>query len=477
MKSLKNDLPRPLFPVSALIVAAWFLFNPNITILDLLPDAVAYFLILYALRHLTSFVPYMQEAADAFRKLFYISLLKIPAFVLMATMATTRITITLFSLTFAVVELVFLFPAFRNLFEGLFYMGERFGCFAAIKAPSDGKKPEAVLLVTYVFLSAKAALSTLPDFFFLVEYDKLSGEGFTLTAAQYGFILAFAFVTALVFGIIWLTYMLPYLRALKNDQGVKSLSLPLCENPTKWENQRLQLSSPFFLFSIAAIFSIDIKIDDHILFPDYLAAVAFLALAVLFFIQIKKRALPSLVTAVLYLAAAITATALRRRFAAEFTEADIGRIEEATAAYRPYLITEILSSALFLTVFILLGICLVRFYHSAMPQATATLAVERRFCAEEKRAMRLQELLCLILAFLASALSVLDVILAQFTHKVPSQPGYGGNAIYIASAGSFWLLPLLFSLALAIAAGLISSGRVKKLYKAAELDRDDISSL
>ena len=156
-----------LFPVGLLIVAAWFLFNPNVTILDILPDAVAYALILFSLRHLTAFVPYMREASDAFRKLFYISLIKIPALFVMLVMASQRITISLFSLSFAVVEIIFLLPAFTHLFEGLYYLGQRFECTAAIRCEGFPKRVEAVRTITYIFLVIRALLSTLPDFVFL----------------------------------------------------------------------------------------------------------------------------------------------------------------------------------------------------------------------------------------------------------------------------------------------------------------------
>ena len=183
---------KSIFPMGAMIAAFCILANPNISLVDILPDAIAYGLLLYSLRHVSTFAPYMGEAAAGFRKMLYISLLKIPALFIMLTMAMQRVTITVFSLSFAVLELIFLLPAIRNLFEGFFYLGARFGCEAAIR--ETPRKPDAVLTMTYIFLSAKMAMSTLPEFMFLFEYDQLTGNGLYFTNAQYLFVASVGFV-------------------------------------------------------------------------------------------------------------------------------------------------------------------------------------------------------------------------------------------------------------------------------------------
>lgn len=468
---------KRLFPVGLLIIAVWILFNPNVTLLDIFPDAIAYALILYALRHLTVFVPYMREASDGFRKLFYLSLVKLPAFVVMLTLATQRVTITLFSLSFAVLELVFLLPTVKNLFEGLFYLGERFNCPAALR--TDGKRSgsNTVCTVTYAFLIAKIALSTLPDFCFLFEYDPLTGEGFTVSSTQYLFVASGAFLLVLVCGILWLSYILPYLRGLANDEGIKNLETPLRSDIRKRENQRLYLSLPFFLFGATTALSLDIVIDRVAIVPDYLAAAAALALACLFYKQGKRWwDLTSLCASVCYLACTVTHSVLRSRFYTAFTESDISRIPAAATAYTPVVITSAIGEGLFIALFILLGFSLHRFYRQNNPGAAPSNEYELRLYREERRTLTRQNVFVAGLSILASAASFLNVLLVQYTKRVEMSPGHEDTAVYIPITGSFWLLPFLLSVILTITVIWLAGDRTRELFRMHELEDERISA-
>ena len=61
----------------------FFLFNPNINIIDVLPDAVGYFLILVSIGKLCDLCPELEDARSAFIRMFWISLAKLPALLLM----------------------------------------------------------------------------------------------------------------------------------------------------------------------------------------------------------------------------------------------------------------------------------------------------------------------------------------------------------------------------------------------------------
>lgn len=469
---------KSLFPVGLLIPAAWILFNPNVTLLDILPDVIAYGLILYALRHLTSFVPYMREASEGFRRLFYLSLLKLPAFVVMLTLATERVTITLFSLSFAVLELIFLLPAVKNLFEGLFYLGERFDCTAALRTDAKRGGPDAVLTVTYTFLVVKTALSTLPDFCFLFEYDPLTGEGFTVSSIQYLFVVLVAFGLTLLVGILWLSYILPYLRGLANDEGIQNLEAPFCADMKKRENHRLYLSLPFFLFATTTVLSLDLVIDRVAILPDYLAAATALSLAILFYKQGRtKQNLAALCLAVGYLASSVIHSVMRSRFYTTFTESDLNRIPAADDAYLPVVITSAVGEALFISLFILLGLALHRFYRKSNPAALPSNEYEARLYHEERRTLLKQNTFSAVLAILASVASFLNVLLVQYSKRVEMSPGHEDTSVYIPIVGSFWLVPFLFSAILAITVVWLSSDRTHELFRIHEVEDERISAI
>ena len=498
-----------IFPAGLLIGAAWILANPNVSMLDFIPDCIAFALILYALRHISSFAPYMQEATDSFKKLFYITLLKIPALFIMFSMATQRITITLFSLSFAIVEVLFLIPAFNALFDGFFYLGSRFGCDAALR--ETPKKPDAIRFMTIFFLIVKHALSTLPDFLFLLEYDPLSGEGFTPTNTQYFFVLVIAFLITLVFAIVWLSYILPYLRGIADDEGTKSLQSPDKTDLSRRAGTRLRLSLPFYLFAAALCFSIDLIVDQRNLLPDYLAAACFLLLS-LYLYQDSRRdnfmdtpdaavtkdshtatsinLVPflSILSSLLYLVVSVLFSFFRSRFYNNFAESDLTSHqnsqasflpvnEEALAAYLPVNVTSVISELLFMLCVLLSLYTLHRFAEENAKTAPPKTSVEERFLMEEARSERKKSALCFLLACVSAAASALHLFLLRFNARVEMQPGYGSNALYLPKSGAFWLFCLAVSLALAVYGTWLAVSRIRRLYKANDVEIERYASL
>ena len=457
---------KRMFPVPLMIAAVWILANPNLSIIDLLPDVIAYALILFSLRHLATFAPYMGDAADHFRKLFYISLAKIPALFIMIFLAAQRVTITVFSLSFAILELVFLIPAIHNLFEGFFYLGSRFGCRAAIA--ETPRKPDTVRAMTYIFIGIKMALSTLPDFLFLFEYDPLSGDGFSVTTTQYLFVLLIAFLIALVVGIIWLSYILPYLREIAKEQAVSPIHTPEGERLSARESRRLRISLPYFLFAMGLCLSIDFVIDYKNALPDYLAALSFLAVSLILLIGKVRFSRICLIFSAIYTASAFIFSYFRNRFYNAYSESDLTRIPAADNAYLPVMITSAIAEILFIvTVFILVRV-LIEFRKSTMPECAVLTEIDRRFLLEEKKEERKQAIILLAAVTFSAICSFLNVLLLRINSPVAMQPGYGGGALYLPKAGAFWVLAFFLSLAAAGYGSYLASARVERIRNAIE---------
>ena len=452
---------KPIFPIGAMIAAFFILANPNISLLDIVPDAIAYVLLLYSLRHVSTFAPYMGEAAEGFRKMLYISLIKVPALFIMLTMAMQRVTITVFSLTFAALELLFLLPAVRNLFEGFFYLGARFGCEAAIR--ETPRKPDAVLTMTYVFLSAKMAMSTLPEFMFLFEYDQLTGEGFYFTNAQYLFVALVGFTLVLILGLIWLSYIHPYLRAIAADEGLSKLRAPDGTNLADRESTHIRITLPYFLFGAGLCFGVDLVLDYKNVLPDYLAAACFIGALAVMALTLKRATIPAFVSASLYTAATVAFTAFQRSFYRFYSESDLTRIPEADAAYLPVIITSVLSEILFVVTIFLLIRTFKRYRALFFLERELHTEVERRYRLEEQRTERKQGITVFVLACLAAIFSALHTILLQYSSAVEMLPGYGGGALYLPRAGSFWLFGFVLAIALAVYGGSIAAARAKEL--------------
>ncbi len=113
-----------------LTVGILFLFNPDVNLIDVLPDCIGYLCICFAIARAADLCGELADAHAEFRRLFWITLSKLPAW-LIATLITARSVgeeTILLSMTFvyAVAETVFGIRAFTRLFAGLTYLGTRY---------------------------------------------------------------------------------------------------------------------------------------------------------------------------------------------------------------------------------------------------------------------------------------------------------------------------------------------------------------
>ena len=450
MKAVKK-----LFPIGLMSVGLWFLFNPNISIIDPLPDAVGFLLFALALRRVALFVPYMEEAMEGFKKLFYITLMKLPALFVMITLFNDRIAITLFSLSFAILELIFLLPAFSNLFEGFSYLGQRFGCPAAITPTDTVKGPDSLRFFTYIFVSAKAVASTLPDFVFLFPYDPLTKEGTTVSGISYLLIISMLALLVLIIGIFWLSYLRAYFRAIEEDMGFRTLSAPEGVDLTEQRNNFLT-ALPYLLIGAGFFFSIDLVVDNLLILPDYLSAAFFLAAAIYLVTKHPIKGRASLIASGGYFLSTILFSIFRSQFYGSFKESDIMspdgviRIPEAYAAYLPMLLGSFLQEALFF-LSVLFLVHLLKDYekeHLSLPDFKTKY--EENWHAGQEKIKRRVDLFIILLSAATALTTFTDMFLMRYTGQVEMNPNYEGGSVYTPVYGTFWVLPFTLSIALVV---------------------------
>ena len=164
------------------ILALIFLFNPNVNLIDVLPDCIAYILLILVIGAYAETVPYLAECKGAGIKLALVTLIKIPAFSVMSSnMASGKDIVPLFTLVFAVLEMILLYSMLDNGFKALEYIGERTDCASVITpfALKNGKAftPEALKILTLIFFMAKGILSVIPELFLLTPEDASLRKG------------------------------------------------------------------------------------------------------------------------------------------------------------------------------------------------------------------------------------------------------------------------------------------------------------
>lgn len=315
-----------------LTVSIVLLINQSIGIVDLLPDFIAYLIIARTLNYAAYKAPGFSEARSAFLKLALVNFLKFPALILLAGSRTVNTMgndlTSVMSLSFAVMEFIFLISAVKNLFEALFRLGERTEATSLIRPirlfgfiiPVDFIKG-----FTLVYAVTRCIFEFLPDLFLLTG---TAGDGFTIVTIRIGYPI-FIVITQLVgnlMGILWLVMITKYLRAV-HKEGKFLLSLDAIEqgfSPIGFKTRKfvakLKLGLSFML--IASLLSFELKFDNTLeinILPHAIQAILFIIS--IYFIKdaIDKRKKRNLFTlSVVYLVSSLISYVAEIYFMYEF---------------------------------------------------------------------------------------------------------------------------------------------------------------
>lgn len=259
--------------------ALLLLCNPNIHIIDILPDFIAYFLLFSVISEAADLAPHFSQARDGAKKLAILGLLKIPAAFLI-TVARSNNTmdsnlIPTFAIIFAVFEMILGYTFLYHVSEGLFYLGERSHATALIQPfrifqgkPEKeasrsiffrNQQPEVLRNLSYLFLFVKCFASFLPELLLLTRKQEYVGDYAEQTALMriYPYALIFAIVLTLAIGIYWLQFARAYLRSVRTEGMFASALRTLAgEELIRQKETRELCAANIFGFSLIAIASL-----------------------------------------------------------------------------------------------------------------------------------------------------------------------------------------------------------------------------
>ncbi len=101
-----------------------FLFNPHIHIIDVLPDVIGYMLILHGLSKISDLERNLLAAKNRFFKLAWLSAAKLACLLILPIFDETLYLI--FTFCFGILEILWMLPAFIDLFHGISFLEERY---------------------------------------------------------------------------------------------------------------------------------------------------------------------------------------------------------------------------------------------------------------------------------------------------------------------------------------------------------------
>ena len=291
----KTETNRIRKQLGLLIPAFCFLFNPNIAVIDLLPDFIGYILLSLALVGLADLNENIGTARTAFSRMIFIDAGKLLAILWIFGMEAAgerSSSFLLWAFIFAVLELIVLIPAYQKLFDGLLHLGnlyENTSVFAKPRRKVNGKSlTERAKNFTVFFVIAKAILSFLPELADLTNLSYDEGNGMVHLYQYIGTMRALCFIPALILGMVWLVRMIRRWQSIRAD-GVLMNALDATYGekvlPNRGKFILRSVKSAFFSLLLGSVLMLDLRVDNINLVPDILAFFGFLA----FFLILKKQ--------------------------------------------------------------------------------------------------------------------------------------------------------------------------------------------
>ena len=285
--------------LGAIIAGLFFLFNPNVDLIDVLPDAIGFGLILYGITPFSHIQIRVADAAKAFRMLTIVELCKLGSLYFYSFFTgTEQLMILLITMVFAAFEIFFAWQGFSHLLGGL----EDFGDVE--KQQKMFEKIKTIRVFTLIFVIAKAVFAFLPDLTLLddARYGVVTGTGIASWQDYRGVFTVFAFAVILIVGIVWLCMAVSFFRTVKKE---KELLEDINTRATAYYSQTESLifrhsilALSFLLY--ACFFCLELKIEGYSILPPMISATLFLVFFVLMRRFFQKEALIGVILSMLY---------------------------------------------------------------------------------------------------------------------------------------------------------------------------------
>lgn len=316
----KNETLGKKMGLGWLVAAVIFLFNPCINIIDILPDFFGVVFLINGLKKWGDLCPGISDALEGLEKLKWFMLLKAAAMILVPFNDDTMVLVLTFG--FAVIEMIYFYPAIGRIFDGLEYFGTRFGGRAIYKNLKN------VSAITYIFCVGKAVLTVLPELCSLsdYEYDGYVTSGVQINFANYksALLMVGLFLVSIV-GIMWLINVIPYIKRISNDtefltKAVNQYDAEILNN--KGLTIRRSLKSILFLFTFGIFFIVNIWIDEFNVLPNFIGAI----FMIVGFCKLKKYSTTANIgvkVSIAYLCVSVLSYAISTVFAIKYPLSDV----------------------------------------------------------------------------------------------------------------------------------------------------------
>jgi len=333
---------RPKLCFGYMIASLFFLFNPDINVIDILPDIFGYILMSLGLSRFALMNEHIAEAYSKFKKMILVSAGKLASVIFifgMTDSANRPSAFLLFSFSFAVIELIFLIPAYNELFAGLRTLADRHnGSVIYHRSKKSGHcYSEKMHIFSVAFVILKSFSSTWPEFISLVTSEYT--DSFVMYLYEYiGAFRIIAFLPAFIIGCVWLSYMSRFFRNVSKDtEFIKNITNTFTRDIITKEGAFVKraLNTILTLLVVGSIFCIDFPLGVGIasseinVIPDFIAATLILISGIMLKRYVKNYKV-TVITSTVYLVMTSVASAMKLYFVIKFGHfTAINKIDEA----------------------------------------------------------------------------------------------------------------------------------------------------
>ena len=440
----QNETRQTPFSIPRMAAAFCILATPMINLVDVVPDFIAYLLLFTTLSEATMLSPAFEDSVRGFRRLFWLTLSKLPALFIMLSISgsspSERPIIAVFSLVYAILELMLILPTFTRFYEALTYLHVAKEDPETIHISHDFTRLQGF---TVFFFILRSACSCLPEFLLALQDDS------ELTAYRissfYPYLAAAGAGVTLIFSVIFCIRVCHMFSRLADDHRLLAQTASVLDDRrialrrNREPSHTLLLS--VLLLTVATGMQIDPTFDGINYLPNFLSALVFAIAAALLFGIERRPALPCAVCAVLYGISSFVTLRLTDRFLDSYSLRDITYIPAASQAYGGVIAAAVIECILFfalLVSLILLFVALIRRHaergFEPLPTRTALYAVA---------------------GGCSGVLRLVGVILSRFTQVVEADseyissgrvtlPRYEWTGMVLFAVNIVWLLTALF---------------------------------
>ncbi len=344
-----------------IVPALIFFCNPNLHLLDFLPDFFGYIFLCKAFSKLAELNEEIEDAVSLFRKMIWIDLgkwLMVFFTFSMTSAGEQESSLLLWTFVFSVVELLVLIPAYTKLFYGMTKLGYFYSNTAVLGTVKGEKSAtDRVKRSTLMFVCCKSIFTVLPEFAVLSKNLYNENGGLVDIYRYVGLLRGFFMLLILVFGIVWLVRTQFYFSRIRGDQ---TLILALAEAYKKdvkpkvggFVQKRFTLAYVFLVAGL--IFSIDFRIDDILFFPDFLVAIGFVFVFFVLSKIVSLKKAPWIISCGVYFVTAIASFVIEERFFLQYSYQSIIKNDVAMFLYTAFVICNCLKAITFLITLFLL---------------------------------------------------------------------------------------------------------------------------